>query len=107
MDSRELAEILLNKKIYGAYSIHILESVGDKYNCSLKEDTGRSKSYIYPHKGADSELDAIEGAVNHVIQTGGLSEISRTIKESSVELKKKAKKEKVVKNDEEPSESSV
>lgn len=108
MDSRELAQILLDKKEYGVYSLHKLVMVGEKYDCSIKENTrrGRNPFYFYPSKGSDTELDAIESAVIHIIKTGGLSEIVSREPVIIVEEKKK-KKEKVVKKDEETPESSL
>jgi hypothetical protein len=109
MDSKELALILLDKKEYGAFSVHKLEKVGEKYDCTLKEPAYRGKNpfYYYPARGLDTELEAMETAVIHVIKTGGLTEIVSREKTNEEELVKKKKKEKVIKKDEETPESSI
>ena len=109
MDSREVAEKLFSNKKFELFHLHKLEQVGDKYNWILKQDSPFSKNgfYIYSFKGADTEIDAIEGAVLHVIQTGGMMSI--TVRKIEVEEPKKKKKEKVkeVVVNEEPPESSL
>ncbi len=100
MDTREAAEKLLKDKSLGVYTLHKLEKIGDKYSCTIRETNPRSKNgfYLYPFKDAATEIDAIEGAVIHVMHTGGMPNISsrNVVKEEATN--KRARRNKILAN---------
>ncbi len=102
MDTSEVAEKLLKDKEFEIYTLHKLEKVGDKYNCTIKEIAPKSKNgfYLYSFKDGITEIDAVEGAVIHVMNTGGMGNVLRKTSVKEETTPKRIRRNKVLANTE-------